>query len=330
MIRTALVALALSGSLSVAGVLAPSPAHGQAPVTQAMSSAEISARIQALEKSAADAAQLRQDNARLRLEFRDLQAQLSAANGKADQFLYDLSQAREEIGALKRDNTAIAEALTDITGRLTRLESGFGHSGAPSDPTFPAGGNVPGNPGVTGPSSGTAVTLPAPITPPQPQTRGGPMDLTPTPTQPAAPAAAPEVADQGIELPGDPDALFNFGMDRLSQLDLVGAEAAFSSFLEANPDHERSSEATYWLGDMQFRLGDYASSGRTYVGFLRSYPDDQRAADAFVKLARALRESGEGERACDILGAVPSRYPDASPSVRRLAASETRLGNCSA
>ena len=45
---------------------------------------------------------------------------------------------------------------------------------------------------------------------------------------------------------------------------------------------------------------------------IRSYPDDPRAPDALVKLARSMRLIGDKQKACVALDTLPKRYPNAS------------------
>lgn len=61
---------------------------------------------------------------------------------------------------------------------------------------------------------------------------------------------------------------------------------------------------------------------------IRSYPDDVRAPDAFVRLARSMRLLGEPAKACQALDTLPSRYPNATKVVRDLAAVERTRSGC--
>ncbi|MEM0986137.1 MAG: tol-pal system protein YbgF [Pseudomonadota bacterium] len=327
MFRHALAALAIGGSLSV--TLSPA-AEAQAPVNRPLSTTELTNRVLALESSNLNAERLRQENARLRLDMRDLQGQLSASNGEVERLAFELAQAREELSALQQDNTAIAEQLTSINGRLEKLSSGLSHSTALSDPTL----------GATAKPTPGQMTLPAdhPAITGVPQSSGGPVDLTPTPAAPEdatlTDASASPGSIQGsapaLVLPTEPQALFDFGKARLVDFDYVGAEAAFSAFLDAHDGHDRASEAQYWLGEVQYQLEDYRGSGATYTAMIRKYPEDPRAADALVKLARSMRLVGETEKACAALGAMDRRYPNASAVTRNLANLERTKAECNA
>ena len=63
---------------------------------------------------------------------------------------------------------------------------------------------------------------------------------------------------------------------------------------------------------------------------IREYPDDARAPDALVKLARSMRLVGDTDRACEALAVLPQQYPDASGVTKNLAALERTRAGCSA
>lgn len=69
-------------------------------------------------------------------------------------------------------------------------------------------------------------------------------------------------------------------------------------------------------------------SGAAYTTMIRSYPDDPRAPDALVKLARSMRLIGDKQKACVALDTLPKRYPNASGVTRDLAAVERTRSGC--
>ena len=81
---------------------------------------------------------------------------------------------------------------------------------------------------------------------------------------------------------------------------------------------------------MLYQQDEYEASGAAYTQMIRQYPDDPRAPDALVKLARAMRLLGETERACTALNALPQRYPNASGVTVNLAAVERTRAGCDA
>ena len=129
-------------------------------------------------------------------------------------------------------------------------------------------------------------------------------------------------------LPGEAGPLFALAKSKLIQFDYAGAEEAFRAFLERFGDDPQAGEAHYWLGESLYQQKAYADSGAAYTTMIRSYPDNPRAPDALVKLARAMRLIGDKEKACLALGTLPSRYPNASGVTRDLAAVERTKSGC--
>jgi tol-pal system protein YbgF len=122
--------------------------------------------------------------------------------------------------------------------------------------------------------------------------------------------------------------LFAAAKARLIAQDDAGAEEAFQAFISKFGKDPQVGEAHFWLGEALFRQEAYADSGAAYTTLIRSYPDDARAPDALVRLARTLRILGENEKACTALNTLPKRYPKATKIVRDIAAVERTQAGC--
>lgn len=129
-------------------------------------------------------------------------------------------------------------------------------------------------------------------------------------------------------LPGQAGSLFAEAKSRYVRFDYAGAENSFRKFIEAFGNDPQAGEAHYWLGEALYNQKAYAESGSAYTTMIRSYPDDPRAPDALVKLARTMRILSENPRACLALDTFPKRYPNASGVARDLAAVERTKAGC--
>jgi tol-pal system protein YbgF len=129
-------------------------------------------------------------------------------------------------------------------------------------------------------------------------------------------------------LPGESGPLFADAKARLLRFDYAGAERSFKAFLTSFGDDPQAGEAQYWLGEVLYQQKSYAESGQAYQTMIQQFPTDVRAPDALVKLGRSLRLVGESEKACAVLGTLPTRYPDASPVTRNLANVERSRSDC--
>ena len=331
MLRTASLAAAIS-------LIVAFPAHAQrgAPVTQGSTTADLAVSTARLQTTTAD----------LKLKVDDLQAENARLNGKIETLEFLLSQSREEINRMQGDDQEIGRQLDAIRNHLSeqdhkiaRLEADaaqivLSSSCDTSSQIRP----------VTDPGSTTVMTSEAASTVTQRAgtesvsansvtgSESAPRQLTghtqsaqsrPVPQQTGSLGTIPASA-----LPGDAGPLFAEAKSRLIQFDYAGAEQAFRAFLDKFGDDPQAGEAYYWLGEALYQQQALAESGAVFTEMITNYPDDVRAPDALVKLARSLRQIGEIEKACAALRALPGQYPNASPLTVSLAAVERSRSEC--
>lgn len=149
------------------------------------------------------------------------------------------------------------------------------------------------------------------------------LEARPVYTPEAEPAAAPEP-----EAPADPQAAFDAARRRLLEGDYAGAEAAFQAFVDRNPEAPRNLEARYWIGESRYVREDYAGAAEAYIAAIRPWPKASWAPDAAVKLAGSLVELKRNAQACQLLGELPRRYPQASEAVKTRAARVSTRAAC--
>src|SRR5262245_35236998 len=108
------------------------------------------------------------------------------------------------------------------------------------------------------------------------------------------------------------------------------AEAAFADFLQAYPSDNNAADARFWFAFTQLARNNYTDAAANFVQYLQSTPNGVRAPEAQVRLGMALIGMGNTRQGCGAFANLPRRYPNASRSVRDLAAREARAANCSA
>ena len=84
----------------------------------------------------------------------------------------------------------------------------------------------------------------------------------------------------------------------------------------------------FWLGESYFVRGGYADAADAYIASMRKNPDGEKAPNAMVRLAAALRELGKTAEACQTLASFPSQFPDAHEAVREKANVEAARTGC--
>ena len=133
----------------------------------------------------------------------------------------------------------------------------------------------------------------------------------------------------GRETPSvDPETLYGNARDKLLDGDFGGAQADFEQFVNTHPDHPRTGEAWYWLGETFFVRSDFADAADAYIAALRTSPQGEKAPDALVRLAASLNGMGRQDDACGTLDRFESQFPDASAASRARAAREAVRAGC--
>ena len=302
-LRTMALAAAFAAASTVFAA-APAEAQRGAPITQGLTSG--------------DAAALRQQAASMQVEINDLNADNAELNGKVETLEFLLSQSREQVNAMQEDDRRIASLIESLENRLEAqdakiagLEAQMRAAAAPASATTTTRG-VSGDNDAGGPRVLSSASAPA-----------APTTISGAPGQTGSLGTLPASA-----LPGEAGPLFASAKSKLLQFDYAGAEAAFRAFLDQFGDDAQAGEAQYWLGEVLYQQEAYAESGAAYTDMIRTYPNDPRAPDALVKLARSMRLVGDAEAACKALDTLPRRYPDASGVTSNLAAVERARSAC--
>lgn len=321
MMKAALTSLAIAGLLVVPSTaqVVMTPNRG-APITKGVTTGDLSVQVDQARQAAAD----------LLVQVNRLESQLSSVNGRVEALEFELGRARETNEDLLTDNASLArdaETMRQTLDRQARAIAGMqvilGIEPEPEIETYSAMNDA----GAQVLSQG------------QPQSNGRGVDSS-GPAQINEGNAAQQEGSLGTlpegslgtlsasQLPGEAGPLFAEAKARLIRLDYPGAEEAFRAFIDQFGKDKQAGEAYFWLGETLHQQQAYADSGAAYTTMIRSYPDDVRAPDALVRLARAMRFLGESDKACTALNTLPKRYPDATKVVRDLAAVERTRSGC--
>jgi tol-pal system protein YbgF len=305
-LKAACLGLAVSG-LPVATALAQTA--GAPPIVRGVTSNDLSFQLAETRQQLAEqgvrlnAAQ--DDIRRLTGELETTRFELSRSQTQNQQLLADVERLGAEMDRARRQMEAQSRAISSILLELGLEPEPDLFAGAPAEP---AQAGLPPEPAQNGP--GTA---------------GGPRIL-------AQPGGGLPEGSLGTlpasQLPGESGPLFAEARSRLLRLDYAGAEQAFRHFIDVFEKDPQAGEAHFWLAEALYQQQAYSEAGGVYTTMIRSFPDDARAPDALVRLARTMRLIGERDRACQALETLPRRYPNASRTVRDLAAVERTQSRC--
>ena len=89
---------------------------------------------------------------------------------------------------------------------------------------------------------------------------------------------------------------------------------AFKSFLKDYPDSAFSSNAQYWIGEVNYVMQNYEIAINEYQALLNTYPNSQKISHASLKIGYSYAELGNIADAKKILKEVIRQYPDTTVS----------------
>ncbi len=131
-----------------------------------------------------------------------------------------------------------------------------------------------------------------------------------------------------VELPLDPTAAFDYASGFLLKGDYQRAKAAFELYVEAFPNHARTPDARFRLGEIHLALGENADAADVFIAHIRAYPNDPRAAEAYLKLGTAFSRLEKSDQACTVFKTMKAKFPNASQPVSQRADLEMSRINC--
>jgi len=231
-------------------------------------------------------------------DIRDLQQRLAAA----EQALAAQSQATVRISQLERN-------IQELTGQIEELNYKLDLANQRLDSMSAAlagDGNyaAPGEFGAGGPSDGPVSLMPG----------AGSGD----PIGDQIAQSATEPAPDDVSLPLDPNAAFDYASSFLLAGDYARAKAAFGLYVEAFPNHPRTADAQFRLGEIHLALGENTAAADAFIAHIRNYPNDQRSAEAYLKLGTAFARLEKTKEACTVFKTMKAKHPNApSPVLQR-------------
>ena len=251
-------------------------------------------------------------------DIRDLQARMN----HVEQGLSAQGAAAVRISELEREIQTLTGLVEELTYRLEisnqRLNAvSAALSGDGGQPV--AGFADPAATGAAAPAARGPVNLAA----------GDPIaDPIEQPSSAPANDAAPAVGGGDVALPLDPDAAFMYASGFLLQGDYQRAKSAFQLYVDAFPNHSRTADAQFRLGEIHLALGENAAAADIFIGHIRNYPNDERAAEAYLKLGTAFSRLDKPSEACTVFKTMKTKFPTAPAAVTQRADIEMSRISC--
>ncbi len=195
----------------------------------------------------------------------------------------------------------------DLDSRLARLEGSN-----PAAPAAPAAATS-----NSGRMQDIQLGTPAANTSVASQPLSNPMPASPTSTTaPAQPLAAQgQAADNtmaqqsGAQNAPDPQAAYEQAFNALKDGRYAESSRLFQAFIRQFPDDTLAPNAYYWLGESYYVTENFGVALDTFNKLLARYPDSQKSPDALLKVGYCQYESKQWKQATATLNEVVRKYP---------------------
>lgn len=301
---------------------------------------------------------------RLQRQILEIQSQIRDLTGHVERVQHDVRVASGRLDKLVADVDLRLRALEDGSAPRTGSETPLAGSGpaAPARVSEESGTTVISSGAATSRTDGLApgqrlfgrisetdLQNAGRQNPAPPGTAGGatePDRRAPPPAVSAPanpPAARPAPAPQGVssttasvaraidsgDLPeGSVQEQYAFAFGKLKVRDYDGAESAFRTFIDRNPDDPLAGNAMYWMGETYYVRKQYPEAARIFLDAYQRFPQGNKAPDNLFKLARSLVQIGEKTSACTTFAELMKTFPDANTRILSKARDEMKSLSC--
>jgi tol-pal system protein YbgF len=196
-----------------------------------------------------------------------------------------------------------------------------------TSPPRPYSAYPPG--GATSPPPAAAKAASPP--PPPGRASGEPLHLAQPPGNLSTLPAKDTPAASAVATSSSPSTnrgKFDAAMKLLAKAQYDEARGSFRAFADNYPQDELAPQAVYWIGDIALVQKDYPNAARAFAEEIKKYPDSARSPDSMLKLGQSLIAMGQKQEGCTALGALPTKYPNASKAVIARAAQDRKASAC--
>lgn len=145
----------------------------------------------------------------------------------------------------------------------------------------------------------------------------------------AAQTAQQQAQQQAMAQAPPPDVLYNNALRDYNGAKNDLAIQEFSDYIKYYPNTDLAGNCYFYLGEVQFRQGNYQQAAQNYDQVLQNFPTGSKVASAQLKKGFALIELGKQEDGVVELRHVIQRYPrspealQARERLRKLGVSST-------
>jgi tol-pal system protein YbgF len=113
-----------------------------------------------------------------------------------------------------------------------------------------------------------------------------------------------------------PDVLYNNALRDYNGNKNDLATQEFSDYIKFYPNTDLAGNCYFYLGELQFRLGNYQQAAQSYDQVLQNFPGGTKTASAQLKKGFALIELGKQDDGVTELRHVIQRYPRSNEALQ--------------
>jgi tol-pal system protein YbgF len=125
----------------------------------------------------------------------------------------------------------------------------------------------------------------------------------------AATSAQQQAQQQALSQAPPPDVLYNNALRDYNRAKNDLAIQEFSDYIKFYPNTDLAGNCYFYLGEIQFRQGNYQQAAQSYDEVLQNFPTGSKVASAQLKKGFSLIELGKQEDGVAELRHVIQRYP---------------------
>src|SRR5271169_2030192 len=125
----------------------------------------------------------------------------------------------------------------------------------------------------------------------------------------AAQQATQQAQQQAQASAPPPDVLYNNALRDYNGNKNDLALQEFSDYIKFYPNTDLAGNSYFYLGELQFRAGNYQQASQSYDQVLQNFPSGNKAASAQLKKGFALLELGKQDDGVSELRHLIQRYP---------------------
>lgn len=240
---------------------------------------------------------------RMELRIAELESELRAATGHAEETAHKLAEINHRLDKL----------ISDMDYRLSALEGTGGAASSMKPPSPPPVGAAP--PEIIG----TITQSELRAAQKQEEKKENLQKESPAQT-----AKAPS----GVLPAGSPKDRYNYAFTLMRQSKYNEAETALREFLESHGDDELAGNARYWLGETFYVRNDFRSAAQTFIEGYRKNPKGAKAPDTLMKLGMSLAKLDKKNEACAAFSKLAKDFPAIPSNMAKMAEKEREAAGC--